>query len=38
MKEVIRVKAEDKGLNKCFRGTVRKKHLTIEDIIQGEMA
>lgn len=38
MKEVIRVKAEDKGLNKCFRDRLRKKHLTIEDMIQGEMA
>ena len=38
MKEVIRVKAEDKGLNKCFRDRLRKKHLTIEDTIQGEMA
>ena len=38
MKEVIRVEAEDKGLTKCFRDMVRKKHLTFEDTIQGEMA
>ena len=38
MKEVVRVKAGGKGLNKCFRDTVRKQHLIIEDTIQGEMA
>lgn len=38
MSEVIRVKAEDKDLNKYFRDDVRKKHLTIEDTIHREMA
>lgn len=37
MKEEIRVKAEDKGLNKRFRDMVRKKHLAVENRIQGEM-
>lgn len=38
MNGVIRVKAEDKGLTKCFRDIIRKECLTIEDRIQGEMA
>lgn len=37
MKKVIRVKAEDEGLNKCFRAIVRRKHLTVEVVIQEEI-
>lgn len=36
MNKVIRVNEEDKDLNKCFRAIVRRKHLTIEAIVQEE--